>query len=112
MTRYLLETSNNHKLVIIYNDAEQIAKDLFILIRLLNNIHDDSKTLVSQIITGTDELDRMFDDPVLRSLTQYLNQSFTLSPMSREQLDDFYSAYTKDKKVTDKSMGNKELTEL
>lgn len=112
MTRYLLETSNNHKLVIIYNDAEQITKDLFILIRLLNNIHDDSKTLVSQIITGTDELDRMFDDPVLRSLTQYLNQSFTLSPMSREQLDDFYSAYTKEKKVTDKSMGNKELTEL
>ena len=112
LTRYLLETSNNHKLVIIYNDAEQITKDLFILIRLLNNIHDDSKTLVSQIITGTDELDRMFDDPVLRSLTQYLNQSFTLSPMSREQLDDFYSAYTKEKKVTDKSMGNKELTEL
>ena len=98
--------------MIIYNDAEQITKDRFILIRLLNNIHDDSKTLVSQIITGTDELDRMFDDPVLRSLTQYLNQSFTLSPMSREQLDDFYSAYTKEKKVTDKSMGNKELTEL
>ena len=42
LTRYLLETSTNRKLLIIYNDAEQISKDLFILIRLLNNIHDDS----------------------------------------------------------------------
>lgn len=112
LTRYLLETSTNRKLLIIYNDAEQISKDLFILIRLLNNIHDDSKTLVSQIITGTNKLDRLFDDPALRSLTQYLNQSFTLSPMTREQLDDFYSAYKKDTGVTDKTMGNKELTEL
>jgi hypothetical protein len=112
LTRYLLEASSNHKLVIIYNDAEQISKELFILIRLLNNIHDESKTLVSQIITGTDKLDRLFDDPALRSLTQYLNQSFTLSPMSREQLDDFYSAYKKERGITDKAMSNKELTEL
>jgi type II secretory pathway predicted ATPase ExeA len=78
--------------VIIYNDAEKISKDLFILIRLLNNIHDHSSTLVSQVIVGTSKLDELFDDPVLRSLTQYLNQSFTLPPMSRIDLDDFYTS--------------------
>ena len=112
LTRYLLETSSNRKLVIVYNDAEKISKDLFILIRLLNNIHDDSSTLVSQIITGTNKLDTLFDDPSLRSLTQCLIQSFTLSPMSREELNDFYSIYKKELGITDKDMSNKELTEL
>ncbi len=112
LTRYLQETSATHKLVIIYNDAEKISKDLFILIRLLNNIHDHSATLVSQIIVGTSKLDELFDDPALRSLTQYLNQSFTLPPMSRIDLDDFYTSYKNAHGITGKDMTNKELTDL
>ncbi len=112
LTRYLQETSAKHKLVIIYNDAEKISKDLFILIRLLNNIHDHSSTLVSQIIVGTEQLDELLDDPALRSLTQYLNQSFTLAPMSRIDLDDFYSSYKNAYGISGKDMSNKELTDL
>lgn len=112
LTRYLQETSATHKLVIIYNDAEKISKDLFILIRLLNNIHDHSSTLVSQIIVGTSKLDELFDDPALRSVTQYLNQSFTLPPMSRVDLDDFYTSYKNAYGITGRDMTNKELTDL
>jgi len=112
LTRYLQETSANHKVVIIYNDAEKISKDLFILIRLLNNIHDHSSTLVSQVIVGTSKLDELFDDPALRSLTQYLNQSFTLSAMSRIDLDDFYTSYKNAHGITGKDMKIKQLTDL
>lgn len=112
LTRYLQETSANHKLVIIYNDAEKISKDLFILIRLLNNIHDHSSTLVSQVIVGTSKLDELFDDPVLRSLTQYLNQSFTLPPMSRIDLDDFYTSYKNAHGITGQDMTVRQLTDL
>ena len=112
LTRYLQERSANHKLVIIYNDAEKIRKDLFILIRLLNNIHDHSSTLVSQVIVGTSKLDELFDDPALRSLTQYLNQSFTLPPMSRIDLDDFYTSYKNAHGINGKDMTITQLTDL
>ena len=113
LTSYLLaRQSPNNKLILIYDDAEKISKELFILIRLLNNIHDSSETLVSQVICGTGKLDRVFDDPDLRSLTQYLNQSFTLAPMNRDEIIDFCAGYTKLAGITGKDPSNKEITDL
>lgn len=113
LSDYLLAKKPPHnKLVVIYDDAEKIPKDIFILIRLLNNIHDHSETLVSQIICGTKRLDERFDDPDLRSLTQYLNQSFTLEPMDRAALDDFYSGYRKTHGHAARDMNSKQITDL
>ena len=113
LSRYLLaKAPPNNRLIIIYDDAEKISKDIFILIRLLNNVHDSSDTLVSQVICGTPKLDRVFDDPVLRSLTQYLNQSFTLRPMNQDELLDFYYGFKKQAGVTGKDLNTKELNQL
>lgn len=113
LTQYLLAKSPPHrKLTIVYDDAERISKDIFIFIRLLNNIHDDSETLVSQIICGTPKLDERFDDPELRSLTQYLNQSFTLAPMTREQLEDFCAGYIKMHDLQASRFSNRDITDI
>lgn len=113
LTNYLLAKSPpNHKLIVIYDNAELIDKNIFILIRLLNNIHSDSETLVSQIICGTEELDERFDDHDLRSLTQYLNQSFTLSPMDRNEIEDFCYGYAKETGATHKKFTQKEFTDI
>jgi len=113
LTEYLLaKSAPDNKLYVIYDDAEKIDKELFILIRLLNNIHNDSETLVSQVICGTDRLDELFDDPDLRSLTQYLNQSFTLSPMNRNELEDFCSGYKKETENKGRQLSSKELTDI
>jgi hypothetical protein len=79
---------------------------------LLNNIHDHSSTQVSQVIVGTSKLNELFDDPALRSLTQYLNQSFTLPPMSRIDLDDFYTSYKNAHGINGKDMTITQLTDL
>ena len=94
------------------DDAEKISKDLFILIRLLNNIHDHSETLVAQVICGTEKLDTLFNDPDLRSLTQYLNQSFTIAPMNREQIQDFYAGLRNKMAITGNELNNAELTDI
>ena len=113
LTEYLLaKSAPDNKLYVIYDDAEKIDKELFILIRLLNNIHSDSETLVSQVICGTDKLDELFDDPDLRSLTQYLNQSFTLAPMNRNELEDFCSGYKKETENKGRQLSSKELTDI
>jgi MSHA biogenesis protein MshM len=113
LANYLLAKSPpNNKLVVIYDNAEQISKELFILIRLLNNIHGHSETLVAQIICGTDKLDTLFDDPDLRSLTQYLNQSFTIAPMNREQIQDFYSGFRNKMGITGHELNNADLTDI
>lgn len=113
LTEYLVaKSAPDNKLYVIYDDAEKIDKELFILIRLLNNIHNDSETLVSQVICGTDKLDELFDDPDLRSLTQYLNQSFTLPPMNRNELEDFCSGYKKETENKGRQLSSKELTDI
>lgn len=113
LNRYLLARQPpNNRLVIIYDDAEKIPRDIFILIRLLNNVHGESETLVSQIICGTSRLDRIFDDPELRSLTQYLNQSFVIEPMTREALEDFHAGYRKVHGISAKPLDNKSLTDI
>ena len=85
----------NNKLYIIYDDAETISTEVFLLIRLLNNIHSDNDTLVSQLIFGTEQLDRTFDNTALRSITQFLNQSLTLQPMNLDELGDFVAGYAR-----------------
>jgi MSHA biogenesis protein MshM len=108
----LAKSPPNNKLVVIYDNAEKISKELFIFIRLLNNIHDQSETLVAQVICGTEKLDTLFDDPDLRSLTQYLNQSFTIPPMTREQIQDFYSGFRNKMTITGKELNNTDLTNI
>ena len=106
------KSAPNNKLIVIYDDAENISKELFILIRLLNNIHGHSETLVAQIICGTEKLDTLFDDPDLRSLTQYLNQSFVIPAMDREQVQDFYLNYKNEMALSGKELSNTELTDI
>ena len=113
LTEYLLDKkAPDNKLYVIYDDAQDIDKEIFILIRLLNNIHNDAETLVSQIVCGNEQLDVRFDDPDLRSLTQYLNQSFTLSPMDRTELEDFCTGYLKMIDSSGRDFNSKELTEF
>jgi len=113
LSQYLLDKKGPaNRLIILYDDAEEIPKDIFILIRLLNNVHDHAQTLVSQIICGTARLDRLFDDPQLRSLTQYLNQSFTLEPMNREALDDFYAGYRREYGIVGNEIKAKGLNDI
>ena len=94
LTAYLLARSDAQKpLVLIFDDAQQLDPQTFSAIRMLCNIQDQSRALVRVVLCGNEELDEKLAGPALRAVTQFLNQSFTLPYLTREQMHDFCQAY-------------------
>jgi type II secretory pathway predicted ATPase ExeA len=94
LTRHLQEQSGaQRQLYVIFDNAQDIDEPVFNSIRMLCNIQDEHQALVKPIICGSVALDRKLTAVNYRSVSQYLSQSFTLSPMTIEQLKNFYWAY-------------------
>jgi hypothetical protein len=94
LTRYLLQKPNSQRhLYVIFDEAQSIDEPVFDSIRMLCNIQDEREALVKPVICGTSALDKKLANVSYRAITQYLCQSFTLSPMTIEQLRDFYWMY-------------------
>lgn len=94
LTRHLQEQNGaQRQLHVIFDNAQDIDEPVFNSIRMLCNIQDEHQALVKPIICGSVALDRKLTAVNYRSVSQYLSQSFTLAPMTIEQLKNFYWAY-------------------
>jgi hypothetical protein len=100
LTRFLLDQpAEQRQLYVIFDEAQAIDARVLDGIRMLCNIQDERRALVSPIICGSPDLDKKLHVAAFRSIAQYLSQGFTLNPMSIEQLTDFYWAYWRHKGV-------------
>lgn len=94
LTAHLLASETEHRtLVLIFDDAQQIDETTFTSIRLLCNIQSNTQSLIRIIICGSQLLDERLEAYSFRALTQFLSQSFTLPPMTREQAADLCCVY-------------------
>jgi hypothetical protein len=93
----LAQSAERRLLYIIFDEAQDIDLQTFESIRMLCNIQDEHQALVKPIICGDSRLESKLADIGFRSLAQYVSQSFTLSPMTIEQLKDFYWAYWRER---------------
>jgi type II secretory pathway predicted ATPase ExeA len=93
----LAQSAERRLLYIIFDEAQDIDLQTFDSIRMLCNIQDERQALVKPIICGDSRLESKLADIGFRSLAQYVSQSFTLSPMTIEQLKDFYWAYWRER---------------
>lgn len=106
LTRHLQAQSGaQRQLYVIFDNAQDIEEPLFNSIRMLCNIQDEHQALVKPIICGSIVLDRKLTAVNYRSVSQYLSESFTLSPMTIEQLGNFYWAYWQQKGLQIKPPG-------
>lgn len=91
LTAYLLSKNPGERhLYLIFDEAQGIDEQTFNAIRMLCNIQDRHLALVKPVICGSEDLNEKLSTSTYRSVMQYLSQSFTLPPMSIEQLKDFY----------------------
>jgi hypothetical protein len=94
LTAYLLSrNSGERRLYLIFDEAQDIDEQTLNAIRMLCNVQDEHLALVKTVLCGSEDLNQKLSASTYRSLTQYLSQSFTLLPMSIEQLKDFYWAF-------------------
>lgn len=100
LTAYLMaKPLEKRQLYLIFDDTEKLDDTTFASIRMLCNIQDEQHSLVRPVICGSPALDQRLKHNEYRSVAQYISQSFTLPPMTAEQLKDFYWAWWREQGI-------------
>src|SRR5690606_35150926 len=88
----LAKPYDQQRLVVAFDDAEQIDQDTLIsTTQFLDILHND-QPLVSLVLCGDETLSVRLDEPVFRPLVKDLLLSYELNPMTREQLQAYARA--------------------
>lgn len=84
---------DQQKLILVFDDADQIPDDCFDAIRTLfeKNYHDRPE--VSMVFAGTDLLDQKLNEPQNRTFNKNIILNFEVKPMNRGELEAFCNAY-------------------
>ena len=87
---FLLEESSAHRQpIIIIDEAQNLSSEALEEIRLLSNLEADSFKLVQIILVGQPELKEIIAKPSLRQLRQRISISCHLSPLNREETEEY-----------------------
>jgi MSHA biogenesis protein MshM len=99
LTAHIIKKSfDEQKLVLIFDDVENLSSDLLIDLTSFRHIHLNDQGLVSIVLSGTDEMDKKLSNGA-SALVKDLLVSYTLEPMNREQLAEFCKAYLEEIKM-------------
>ena len=84
---------DQQKLILVFDDAEQIPDDCFAAIRHLfeQNYHDRPE--VSMVFAGSELLDQKLNEPDNRAFNKNIVLNFEVRPMNRSELEAFCNAY-------------------
>ena len=84
---------DQQKLILVFDDAEQIPDDCFAAIRHLfeKNYHDRPE--VSMVFAGSELLDQKLNEPENRTFNKNIILNFEVRPMNRSELEAFCNAY-------------------
>ena len=87
LNRFLLEeNSAGRTVVLIIDEAQNLAPDVLEQIRLISNLETDTAKLIQIILAGQPELGRLLEKPELRQINQRIALRYNLHPLDR---DDF-----------------------
>src|SRR5579862_528163 len=86
LNRYLLRThSQGRRVVLIVDEAQNLAPEVLEQIRLLTNLETETQKLLQIILIGQPELRRLLGREDLRQLAQRITARYHLDPLSREE---------------------------
>lgn len=85
LNRYLLEeNAAGRTVVLIIDEAQNLAPDVLEQIRLISNLETDSTKLIQIVLAGQPELARLLEKPELRQINQRIALRYALHPLDRE----------------------------
>jgi len=84
---FMLETwSRGRPVVLLLDEAQALPKETLEQLRLLSNLETEKAKLLRIVLMGQPELDVRLRDPAIRQLRQRIVYSYTLGPLSRQDL--------------------------
>ncbi len=85
LNRFLLqENAAGHKVVLIIDEAQNLAPDVLEQIRLISNLETNTTKLIQIILAGQPELGQLLDRPELRQINQRIALRYHLRPLDRD----------------------------
>jgi len=90
LNEFLLEENRRgHTVVLVIDEAQNLAAEVLEEIRLLSNLETETDKLIQIVLVGQPELADLLDQPNLRQLSQRITVRYTLQPMSEQDSRDY-----------------------
>ncbi len=87
---YLINAySENKKVILIVDEAQNLSEKLLEEIRLLTDLETNNEKLMNLILVGQPELNETLDQPQLEQLTQRIRFRFHIGPLTEKEMRDF-----------------------
>lgn len=103
---------DQQRLVVVFDNAEQIDIDVLLAIALFRNILHNNQPIVSIVLCGSEALNAKLDDSSYRPLVTDMLLSYEINPMTREQLQAYGNACADIHRLGKLPLKNGVLTEL
>ena len=85
LNRFLLvENSAGRTVVLVIDEAQNLAPNLLEQIRLISNLETDTNKLIQIVLAGQPELGRLLEKPALRQINQRIALRYNLLPLDME----------------------------
>jgi general secretion pathway protein A len=89
---YLLRAyGQGQRIVVVIDEAQNLAVEVLEQVRLLTNLEVSTQKLLQIILIGQPELSQMLERPELRQLAQRITARFHLTPLNKEETEEYIS---------------------
>jgi general secretion pathway protein A len=90
LNRFLLaKKSEGRRVLLLIDEAQNLAPDTLEQVRLLSNLETDTSKLIQIILIGQPELDAILESPNLRQLRQRISVRWRLAPLEPTETRDY-----------------------
>ena len=90
LNRFLLtKRQEDHRVLLIIDEAQNLAPDALEQVRLLSNLETNTAKLIQIILIGQPELDVTLEQPSLRQLCQRISVRWRLAPLSTNETREY-----------------------
>jgi len=90
LNRFLLtKRQEQHRVLLIIDEAQNLAPDALEQVRLLSNLETNTAKLIQIVLIGQPELDAILEQPSLRQLCQRISVRWRLSPLSSNETREY-----------------------
>ncbi|HEY6552952.1 MAG TPA: AAA family ATPase [Vicinamibacteria bacterium] len=88
--RFLLQArSEGRDVVLLIDEAQDLAAEVLEQVRLLSNLETDTEKLIQIVLMGQSELRDLLERTELRQLAQRVTARYHLEPLSRDEISDY-----------------------
>src|SRR5688572_25993089 len=88
--RFLLQArADGRDVVLLIDEAQDLAPEVLEQVRLISNLETDTEKLIQIVLMGQSELQEMLSRRELRQLAQRVTARYHLSPLSRQETEDY-----------------------